>query len=35
MTEGDLINETRRLEAEKRKAEQQLKRVANENKQLD
>lgn len=35
MTEADLINETRRLEAEKRKQDQTAKRVQNENKQLD
>ena len=35
MTEADLIAETRRLEGEKRKIDQNVKRVANENKQLD
>jgi hypothetical protein len=35
MTEADLIAETRRFEGEKRKLEQNVKRVANENKQLD
>jgi ATP-dependent 26S proteasome regulatory subunit len=35
MTEADLINETRRLEGEKRKQDQTAKRVQNENKQLD
>lgn len=35
MTEADLIQETRRLENEKRKMDQNIKRIANENKQLD
>ena len=35
MTEADLINETRRLEGEKRKQDQTAKRLGNENKQLD
>jgi 26S proteasome regulatory subunit T5 len=35
MTEADLIAETRRLENEKRKMDQTVKKIANENKQLD
>lgn len=35
MTDADLIQETRRLESEKRNLDQSLKRIANENKQLD
>lgn len=35
MTDADLINETRRLESEKRNLDAKLKRMANENKQLD
>ena len=35
MTDADIIAETRRLEQEKRKLDQNMKRIANENKQLD
>jgi len=35
MTDADIINETRRLESEKRNLDAKLKRMANENKQLD
>lgn len=35
MTDADLINETRRLESDKRNLDAKLKRMANENKQLD
>ena len=35
MTDADLINETRRMESDKRNLDAKLKRMANENKQLD